>query len=141
MPIYEFRCQDCRRLVRLRMSFAEYETATSAMNAASALSASSPTCPHCHNQNLKRRIGRVAVAKSEDTRMDAMMDDSALAGLDEDDPRSIGKFMRQMSREMGEDMGEEFNEVVDRLESGESPDSIEEAMPDLGAGGSFDDNF
>ncbi len=113
-------------MVRLRMSFAAYETAV-------------PTCPHCHNQNLKRRIGRVAVAKSEDARMDAMMDDSALAGLDEDDPRSIGKFMRKMSREMGEDMGEEFNEVVDRLESGESPDSIEEAMPDLGAGG--DDMF
>jgi hypothetical protein len=121
------------------MSFAEYEATTSATDAASALSASSPTCPHCHNQNLKRRIGRVAVAKSEDTRMDTMMDDSALAGLDEDDPRSIGKFMRKMSREMGEDMGEEFNEVVDRLESGESPDSIEEAMPDLGAGG--DDMF
>jgi hypothetical protein len=139
MPVYEFRCQDCRRIVRLRMSFAEYETATSATDAASALSASAPTCPHCQNQNLKRRIGRVAVAKSEDARMDAMMDDSALAGLDEDDPRSIGKFMRKMSREMGEDRGEEFNEVVDRLESGESPDSIEEAMPDLGAGG--DDMF
>jgi len=47
MPVYEFRCQDCRRLVRLRMSFAEYETATSATDAASALSAGSPTCPHC----------------------------------------------------------------------------------------------
>ena len=128
MPIYEFRCQDCRRLVRLRMSFADYETAV-------------PTCPHCQNQNLKRRIGRIALAKSEDARMDALADDSALAGLDEDDPRSIGKFMRKMSREMGEDMGDEFNEVVDRLESGESPDSIEDAMPDLGAGDSYADDF
>ncbi|MEJ2746662.1 MAG: zinc ribbon domain-containing protein [Anaerolineae bacterium] len=134
MPVYEFRCQDCRRLVRLRMSFTEYETATSAP-----LSASSPTCPHCHSQNLKRRIGRIALAKSEDARLDTMMDDSALAALDEDDPKAIGQFMRKMSREMGEDMGDEFNEVVDRLESGESPDSIEEAMPDLGAGG--DDMF
>jgi hypothetical protein len=123
------------------MSFAEYETATSATDAASALSANSPACPHCHSQNLKRRIGRIALAKSEDSRMDAMMDDSALAGLDEEDPRSIGKLMRKMSREMGEDMGDEFNEVVDRLESGESPDSIEESMPDLGPGGSFDDDF
>ena len=110
------------------MSFTEYETAV-------------PTCPHCQSQNLKRRIGRIALAKSEDARMDAMMDDSALAGLDEEDPRSIGKFMRKMSREMGEDMGDEFNEVVDRLEKGESPDSIEESMPDLDAGSSFDDGF
>jgi len=34
---------------------------------------------------------------------------------------------------MGEDMGEEFNEVVDRLEKGESPESIEGSMPDLGS--------
>jgi hypothetical protein len=108
------------------MSFAEYETAT---DAASAL-----TCPHCQSQNLTRRIGRIALAKSEDARMDSMMDDSALASLDEDDPKAIGQFMRKMSREMGEDMGDEFNEVVDRLESGQSPDSIEESMPDLDAG-------
>ena len=36
-----------------------------------------------------------------------------------------------MSNEMGEDMGEYFDEVVERLESGESPDSIEKTMPDL----------
>jgi hypothetical protein len=40
-----------------------------------------------------------------------------------------------MSLEMGEDLGDEFGEVVDRLESGESPDSIEQSMPDLGMGG------
>lgn len=134
-------------MVRLQMSFADYETATTSTqstlraDAASAPSAGSLTCPHCQSQNLKRRIGRIALAKSEDSRMDAMMDDSALAGLDEDDPRSIGKFIRKMSREMGEDMGDEFNEVVDRLESGESPDSIEDSMPDLGGGDSFADDF
>ena len=47
--------------------------------------------------------------------------------------------MRQMSRELGEDMGPEFDEVVTRLESGQSPDEIEESMPELGsdAGGPF----
>lgn len=101
------------------MSYADYGRTT-------------PTCPHCHSAALKRRIGRIALAKSEDARMDAMMDDSALASLDENDPKAIGQFMRKMSREMGEDLGDEFSEVVDRLESGESPDSIEQSMPDLG---------
>ncbi len=123
MPVYEFRCQNCKRLVRLTFSIAEYDAAE-------------PTCPHCQSKNLKRRIGRVALAKSEDARMDSLMDDSSLASLDEEDPRSIGRFMRKMSSEMGEDLGDEFNEVVDRLESGESPDSIEESMPDLGLGDS-----
>jgi hypothetical protein len=66
--------------------------------------------------------------------MDNLMDDSALSNLDEDDPRALGKFMRKMSREMGEEMGDEFNEVVDRLEKGESPETIEKSMPELGAG-------
>ena len=121
MPVYEYRCQNCRRLVRLTFTFSEYGKVE-------------PTCPHCESKNLTRRIGRVAMAKSEDARMDGLMDDSALAGLDEDDPRSLGKFMRKMSNEMGEDIGDEFNEVVDRLEKGESPESIEKSMPDLGAG-------
>jgi putative FmdB family regulatory protein len=131
MPVYEFRCQDCRRLVRLTFTIAEYGQAQ-------------PVCPYCQSAQLKRRIGRVAVAKSEDARLDSMMDDSALAGLDDEDPRSIGRFMRKMSREMGEDMGDEFNEVVDRLEKGESPEAIEASMPDLGVGpdmSSSDDFF
>lgn len=131
MPVYEFRCQDCRRLVRLTFTIAEYGQ-------------TQPICPHCQSTHLKRRIGRVAVAKSEDMRLDSMMDDSALAGLDDEDPRSIGRFMRKMSREMGEDMGDEFNEVVDRLEKGESPEAIEASMPDIGAApamGGGDDFF
>jgi len=132
MPVYVFRCLDCRRTVEHQYSFSEYESAT-------------PTCTHCGSANVRRRIGRVAVAKSEDARMDSMMDESALAGLDEEDPKALGRFMRQMSQEMGEDLGEEFGEVVDRLEKGQSPEEIEESMPELadeaggGMGGDFDD--
>lgn len=69
--------------------------------------------------------------------------DQMMAGLDEDDPRSMGRYMRKMSREMGEDLGDEFNEVVDRLESGESPESIEKSIPDLGGeeGGPLANDF
>lgn len=118
MPVYEFRCQECNQLVRLTYSFSEYEEAT-------------PTCSRCGSEDLKRRIGRVALAKSEDARLDSMLDDSALAGLDEEDPQALGRFMRKMSSEMGEEMGEEFDEVVDRLEKGQSPEDIEQAMPEL----------
>jgi hypothetical protein len=107
------------------MSYAEYETAV-------------PTCPHCCSRKLKRRISRVALAKSEEARMDALVDDEALAGLDADDPRALGKFMREMGAEMGgEDLGDDFHEVVDRLEKGQSPEAIEKAMPDLGEGTDF----
>jgi putative FmdB family regulatory protein len=126
MPYYDFRCLSCRRAVRLFISYADYDTAE-------------PACPHCASTELKRRVTRIALTKSEDTRIDSLMDDPALAGLDDEDPRALGRFMRKMSEDMGEDMGEEFNEVVSRLEKGESPDSIEESMPDLG--GDFGDDF
>ena len=121
MPFYEYICLACGKPIRLFMTFAEFDQIQ-------------PTCPNCNSDQLQRRISRVSVAKSEDARMDTLMDDSALAGLDEEDPRALGRFMRKMSSEMGEDMGEEFEEVVDRLEKGQTPESIEESMPDLGSG-------
>ena len=40
-----------------------------------------------------------------------------------------------MTAEMGEDLGEDFGEVVDRLEAGESPEAIEESLPNLAGAG------
>lgn len=68
--------------------------------------------------------------------MDDFSMPSDFDGLDED-PRALGKMMRQMSSQMGEELGPEFDEVVDRLEKGESPDEIEKALPDLGDGEGF----
>lgn len=82
---------------------------------------------------------KVRIAKSEDSRMDNMADDfSGLEGL-EDDPRAMGQMMRKMGKEMGEDLPPEFDEVVDRLESGQSPEDIEKAIPDLGGDTGGDD--
>ena len=90
-------------------------------------------CPNCSSKKVQRKIGRIRIAKSEESRLDDLADPSALEGL-EDDPKALGKMMRKMSGEMGEDMGPEFDEVIDRLESGQSPEEIEEAIPDLGEG-------
>jgi hypothetical protein len=80
----------------------------------------------------------VAVVRSEEARLEALADPSNLAGLDENDPRSLARWMRKMSNELGEDLGDEFNEVVDRLEAGESPEEIEKSMPELGGGDEFE---
>jgi hypothetical protein len=85
-------------------------------------------------------MSRVAVMRSEESRMDDLADPSGLGDLDEDDPKSIARWMRKMSAETGEEMPQEFDEVMGRLESGQSPEEIEEAMPELGEGlGSGDD--
>jgi len=81
------------------------------------------------------------VVRSEESRLDDLADPSSLAGLDENDPKSMARWMRKMSQEMGEDLGPEFGEVIDRLESGQSPEEIEEAIPDLGGDLGVGDEF
>lgn len=84
---------------------------------------------------------KVRIAKSEEARMDSMESEMGnLEGL-EDDPKALGRMMRKMGREMGEDLPPEFDDVVDRLESGQSPEEIESAMPDLGNVPGGDDDF
>lgn len=119
MPTYEYRCQDCGKRANIYQSYAEYGEVP-------------VSCPHCGSDRLKRLISRVRVARSEGERLDSLADPDRWGDLDQEDPRAVGRMMRQMSREMGEDMPPEFDEVVDRLEAGEDPDEIEKSLPDLG---------
>jgi putative FmdB family regulatory protein len=121
MPTYQYRCLNCRKRFDIFMTYDEY-------------GARQVVCPHCTSDQVQRRIGRIRVAKSEESRLENLADPSALEGLD-DDPKALGQMMRRMSNEMGEEMGPEFDEVIDRLEAGQSPDDIEKALPDLGEGG------
>lgn len=123
MPSYSYRCLDCRKRFDIFMTYTEYGV-------------KSVSCPHCASQNIQRRIGRIRIAKSEESRLDDLADPSMFDGLEED-PRALGKMMRKMKGELGEDVGPEFDEVVDRLEAGQSPEDIEAAIPDLGGGEDF----
>ena len=124
MPTYEYRCLDCKKRIAIYQSYQEYgETPVS--------------CTHCGSANLRRLIGRVRFARSEDSRLENLSDPSAWGDFDEEDPRAMARMMRKMSDEMGEEMPPEFDEVVDRLEAGEDPESIEKSMPDLGGGDDF----
>lgn len=129
MPIYEYTCHDCQRKVSLLWrSFADAQSRE-------------PVCPRCGGLHLTRLISRVAVVRSEGSRMDDLADPGDLSGLDENDPKSLARFMRKMADESGEELGPEFDEVVGRLEAGEDPESIEEAMPDLGGPSAGDADF
>jgi putative FmdB family regulatory protein len=123
MPIYEYYCFDCRK--RVAVFFRSMSTASD----------DAARCPHCEGAHLRRMVSRVAVLKSEDSRMEEMADPSMMSGLESEDPRALASFMRKMSNEMGEPLDAEMNEVLGRLESGESPEAIEQSMPDLGGEG------
>jgi len=120
MPIYQYRCLNCKKRFEVFLSYKEYGV-------------KNILCPHCTSDQVQRRIGRIRITKSEESRLDNLTDTTNLDGL-ENDPRALGRMMRKMSNEMGEDVGPEFDEVVDRLESGQSPEDIEKAIPDLEGG-------
>jgi len=126
MPTYDFKCNNCNQRFDVFLTFAEYGK-------------KAIKCTHCGSKNVRRRMTRVRIAKSEESRLDSMADEfSGFEGM-EDDPKAMGSMMRKMGREMGEDLPPEFDEVVDRLESGQSPEEIEKEVPDLGSPGSDDD--
>ncbi len=124
MPIYEYHCPKCRKKVSV------FFRSLSSVNHESA------RCPNCGSEGLMRRMSRVRVMRGSSKSIDSdggeEFADDRLGGLDENDPRSMGRFMRRMAEESGEEMPPEFNEVVTRLEKGESPEDIEKSMPELG---------
>lgn len=98
MPIYEFRCKACRK-----------KTTTLVL---SRERVSEVRCQHCGSADLEKLWSRFASPKSEDARLDAMADDSALAGVDENDPASVARFMKKMGEATGEDLGEDFEAAM-----------------------------
>lgn len=125
MPTYDFRCKKCGKRFDVFLSFNDYEKAEI-------------KCSFCGSTEVQRKIGRIRVARSNDSRADEFADPSMLESMGQD-PESIGRMMRKMSSETGEPMPPEFDEVVGRLERGESPEEIEKQMPDLGSEGGFPD--
>ncbi len=118
VPTYDYLCRDCKRRISVYQSYEEYGRV-------------SVQCPQCGGTNLHRIINRVRFARSEDSRLDNLTDPGQWGNFDENDPRSMARMMRKMGEELGEELPGEFDEVVDRLEAGESPDEIEKNMPDL----------
>jgi putative FmdB family regulatory protein len=103
MPLYEYRCLDCKqRSTILILSIANQKPAS---------------CTHCQSARLERLMSRFASPKSEEARLESLADPNRLAGLDENDPESMARFMKKMGDEMGEDLSE------DMVESLESPES------------------
>lgn len=119
MPTYDFICQNCNQRFDVFLTYSEYGK-------------KAVTCAHCGSDKVRRRMTKVRVAKSQESRMDTLEGDiGGLEGM-EDDPKALGRMMRKMGKEAGEDLPPEFDDVVGRLESGQSPEEIESEMPELG---------
>ncbi|MBK9306150.1 MAG: zinc ribbon domain-containing protein [Nitrospira sp.] len=105
MPIYEYRCQQCHR----RSSILTLTVGPPG----------SARCRHCDSPNMDRLLSRFSSPKSEDARLESLMDPSELGHLDENDPTSVARFMKEMGQEMGEDVSDLEEAMTTKPHGGE----------------------
>lgn len=151
MPIREYACHGCRKILSFLVRGAEDKE---------------PVCPHCGAGDLEKVMSRFAVkttgksrapkpdsgvggpaldagggegepSPEQERRMETLMDQMGrdLDKIDENDPRQIGRFLRKFGEASGEDLGPEFREAVGRLEAGEDPEKVEEQLSEAFGGG------
>lgn len=135
MPIYEFYCRDNHRIYQF------YARTLAQGNIV-------PKCPDNPKFKMQRILSAFAVVGKaqqatggtkpeggeaggpEGARMEAAMGEMEreFSGVDENDPRAMGRMMRRMADLTGEKIGGEMEEVVRKLEEGADPDSLEDQL-------------
>lgn len=114
MPTYLYVCRDCGKLFERTFSYAEYGKKKA-------------ICVHCGSENNRRKQTKIRIKKDRGERLSQLADPNLLDKVD-NDPKALGKMMRDLGNDMEAELPGEYDEVVDRLESGQSPDEISDAL-------------
>lgn len=109
MPVYEYLCHDCRK--------------RSAVLILSIRNPSPVSCTHCGGSHMDRLLSRFSAPKSEQARLESLADPDNLGGLDENDPKSMARFMKNMGEEIGEDVEAMMDQAGDSDDSSAGIDS------------------
>ena len=88
---------------------------------------------------MQKLISRVAVMKSEESRLDDLADPGMFADVDENDPRSVARWARKLGQQLGDDLPADYGEMVDQIESGDGPEDEGGAVSDGASAGMLDD--
>ena len=117
MPIYEYQCSACK--------------AVSSFLILNRQEPFTPTCKRCGGQELTRLLSRVNVRLSEETRLERLADPSRLGGLDENDPKGMARFMKEMAAATGEDLGaEEIDQMMEEAAGADDEAGAMDSGPD-----------
>ena len=106
MPLYEYRCRQCKRKVML------YSPTFSQV---------SPPCTQCGSDTLQRLFSTFSVRSKthKDVYEDILSDSQLTRGMLADDPRALAEWNKRMSQ--GEEVAPEYEEMIERMEKGETP--------------------
>lgn len=113
MPIYEYRCRDCRRLTEAFHRSLE--------------GAAPPACEHCGSAHTERTLSRFATPKTEAQVLEQFgVPDSGAGPEAYKDPRQIGRWAEQRFSEMGVEMPAEAKQMIDAAREGELPEPVKD---------------
>ncbi len=114
MPIYEYRCDDCRGVTSV---FVRSTRATV-----------DARCEHCESARMTRIMSRVNRVKTEQDVLDELGAPGAGARPEDSyrDPRQIGHWVERRFEEYGMDVPDETRQMIDAAREGELPDPIKD---------------
>jgi len=104
MPIYEYRCNQCKR---------EFSELILNMERVHKI-----RCKYCHSRNLTKLVSSFRVHQTEESRL-ASFDTTKPKG-DEfyKDSRNVGLWAKKRMRELGVDLGPKMDEIVEKGRTG-----------------------
>jgi len=110
MPLYEYRCNGCRRKVSVLVRGFS--------------GAGEITCNFCGSKDLTRLFSTFARLRTDQDVYGDILDDSTLVNRTRhNDPTAMVEWSRRMGGTEGE-KAPEYQEMVERLERGESYESV-----------------
>jgi putative FmdB family regulatory protein len=111
MPIYEFTCNDCKKLTSVFT-----KTMGADVDA---------QCQHCGSKKMSRALSKFAYHQSTSQVLDRYGAEPASLE-DYKDPRQIGRWAERKFDEYGMEMPEKAKEMIDAAREGELPSPVDE---------------
>jgi putative FmdB family regulatory protein len=110
MPIYEYRCQECRAVESVFVRSISNHVA--------------PSCPACGSETMERRMSTFAMVKT----VAGVHEVNPMGGSSQDyysDPRNIGRHVEESFAKHGVDMPDSVRQSIDSARGGEAPKGLD----------------
>lgn len=110
MPIYEYRCNACGK--RASIFFRSFSAV------------GEPACPDCQSQDMQRLVSKVAVLKSNEQRLEHLVDveRNGLNALNyPTDPRDVERWARTVGDRYDSELGTNFREMAEQMTGDDRP--------------------
>ena len=110
MPIYEYECLSCRKVISALIFNKEEEKEIH--------------CTLCGGQWLTRILSSFALHKTEGQRLQDFDSRARQSSAFYKDRRNIGLWAKKRARELGTDLGPGFEEVVEKARTARRPEDL-----------------